>query len=530
MSRSARNASLKSQRGRYRPGMEGLEQRLALAVSADLVGGQLLVVGTEAADVITLDHAGSTTTIAGKTFADSAITVGIMIQAGGGDDTFNLRGTARPVTFQGQQGRNSINVGHDGTVQDVRGSLDIANNFIAFLNIDDHADAQPRAVTIDLPANLEATGRITGLAPAEIRIRIGDLGGLHILAGAGDDTFDVLNVRSFNVEVTSLDTGAGNDTVNVRSTVSPLKIDGHSGVDTVNVGSVGGVRGIAGAIDITNSGGQSVLNLNDQGDAQGQAAILDVSGAGIGEIRNLAPGKITYNAARVASLTVNGGSGGNTFFVFATAPGRPTTLNAGSGVDTVKVGSFFDKTDTIQGPLTINGQGSLNNLEVIDLNSFKSRVATFDVVNGLGIVTGMSPATITYAASDFSSVSVRGSSSGNVFTVANTSINATTTLNSGFAADIVNVFRTSGPLNVASTSGQDSVNIGLNHNAQGIKGAVRISNSQITKLTVDDGRRHREPGGHARPWRPRRHHGRDRRPDTSPDHLRGQRHRHAHAE
>lgn len=104
MNRLARNESSKAKRGRIRPGVEGLEQRLALAVTADLVGGQLLVAGTGADEVITLDHSGTNTTVAGKTFADSAITLGILIQAGDGDDTFNLRGTARPSSSRGSRG------------------------------------------------------------------------------------------------------------------------------------------------------------------------------------------------------------------------------------------------------------------------------------------------------------------------------------------------------------------------------------------------------------------------------------------
>jgi hypothetical protein len=45
-------------RQRLRPQIEGLEQRLALAVSFALVNGQLLVTGDGAADTITLDHLG----------------------------------------------------------------------------------------------------------------------------------------------------------------------------------------------------------------------------------------------------------------------------------------------------------------------------------------------------------------------------------------------------------------------------------------------------------------------------------------
>lgn len=71
MSRPERQTASKTKRSRFLPGMEALEQRLALAVTADLVGGKLLVVGTAAADVIAVDHSGTTTTVAGKAFKTS---------------------------------------------------------------------------------------------------------------------------------------------------------------------------------------------------------------------------------------------------------------------------------------------------------------------------------------------------------------------------------------------------------------------------------------------------------------------------
>src|SRR5262245_57874866 len=92
---------------RARLGIEVLEQRVALSVTANLVNGQLVIAGDAAADTITLDHSG-TKTIASSpgqlfmSFFDSQITSGIVINAGGGDDTVNLLATVKTVTVKGQ--------------------------------------------------------------------------------------------------------------------------------------------------------------------------------------------------------------------------------------------------------------------------------------------------------------------------------------------------------------------------------------------------------------------------------------------
>src|SRR5688500_6536205 len=113
-----------------RPLPERLESRLMYAVTAALVGGQLQVTGDAAADVITLDHSPGITTVAGRSFADAAITNGILVRAGGGDDTFNLLATAKPVRFEGEGDHNAVIIGKAGSVRQVTGGVTIANNFL----------------------------------------------------------------------------------------------------------------------------------------------------------------------------------------------------------------------------------------------------------------------------------------------------------------------------------------------------------------------------------------------------------------
>src|SRR5215468_3852235 len=78
------------------PCFERLEERQLFAVSFGISNGVLKVTDTSAADVVTIDHSGTTTFVNQASFPDSAITNGINIVVGsgaGGVDTVNIRGT-----------------------------------------------------------------------------------------------------------------------------------------------------------------------------------------------------------------------------------------------------------------------------------------------------------------------------------------------------------------------------------------------------------------------------------------------------
>src|SRR5262249_56725266 len=63
---------------------------------------------------------------------------------------------------------------------------------------------------------------------------------------------------------------------------------------------------------------------------------------------------ITYGT--VETVTVNGGSGGNTVNVRGTPAGTSVVVNSGSSGDTINVGNLGNSLDDVQGPVTINGQ------------------------------------------------------------------------------------------------------------------------------------------------------------------------------
>src|SRR5207237_150158 len=148
-----------------------------------------------------------------------------------------------------------------------------------------------------------------------------------------------------------------------------------SGPDTLNVGDSSGVQDIQGSLTVNSAVADSVdLILDDRGDGTGRTVTM-VSGL----VRGLAPADIVYGQQALANLTVYGGAGGNTFDVLSTpAPGfvplfglvyTDTTINC-SGADTVNVGDSMNRLDSIQGPLSIDGQGGSAVLNVNDQGAF----------------------------------------------------------------------------------------------------------------------------------------------------------------
>src|SRR5262249_55528108 len=146
-----------------------------------------------------------------------------------------------------------------------------------------------------------------------------------------------------------------------------------------------------------------------------------------------------------------------------------------------------DTMDTINGTLVINMQGGENNqLELRDLNSFKTRNATLDVASGVGTISGFGPGTIKYDALKLAGLTVKTSNVSNVLTVANTSTSTSTTIQTGLDNDTVNVQKTGFLLKLDNVGGFDTVNFGLNNSMQGILGSVNIARSLLSTLNFND--------------------------------------------
>jgi hypothetical protein len=280
----------------------------------------------------------------------------------GNHDIVNVQATADrgPLFIVETFGHADINVSKDHKVEDIKGALSVVSVPLPFgrgvaLTVDDSADAKHREVTL-------SGTEITGLAPAIISYAAARLGSLKVLGSSAGSTYLVSETPSSPVSGfrVLLQGGHGKDKFTVAATTGPLTIDGGGGADTVTLGNPesGKVDGLGGAVNVINTGGKTQLIVDDHGDTTGRAvAVTDK------DITGLPSAAITYNPGSISSLTVDGGSGADSFTVTpskqvsfiingngpATAPGDSLKLTDNTGA-TVKITGPGAGTITFKGP------------------------------------------------------------------------------------------------------------------------------------------------------------------------------------
>ncbi len=182
----------------------------------------------------------------------------------------------------------------------------------------------------------------------------------------------------------------------------------------------------------------------------------------------------------IESVTIDGGIGNDVFTVAGTAPGTTTTVNTGTGADTVNV-------QAIAGPASINAGGGNDTINVssnapADTGTLSGIAAVLTVNGGSGTSTAnvsdtgdgssststLSGTGLTSTAfgsggglsySSLAALNLSLGSGGNTVTVAGTAGGTSTTVNSGTGSDTVDVTGTSGPLTVNTQTGMDTVNV-----------------------------------------------------------------------
>ncbi len=166
----------------------------------------------------------------------------------------------------------------------------------------------------------------------------------------------------------TITTGAGNDTVTIRTIAGPSSLDTGAGADTISVGSLANLLdGIASTLQITagnDAGVVDVLTLNDSGDTKnntGRVTSTTVTGLGLG-------GTLTYLG--VDDFTLLLGSGDDTLFVDSTTTGT-SRFNLGAGADKLDL-------ETTGGAVKIEGGAGDDTIRV---NPIVDPVGT---ANGLG--------------------------------------------------------------------------------------------------------------------------------------------------
>ncbi len=465
---------------------------------------------------------------------------------GGTGVTYNVNNTqaGTTTTINGGPNTNTYNLADSTSILD--------NNLVGpvvvngggagdQVSVDDSASTADDNYTIT-DTTVTSTGAFGGLTYGGF-----GAGALNFLASQGSNVIDIDDTAD-GVD-TSVSGEAGTDTINVNDTGTGATLFISTGnntneastvnvladneavnissfasfptVSTVNIGSNGGpgtMADIQGPISVVNSPSFTSLNFHDENDATGQTWTLDNDDTTfIGTVAVTGSATTTYDPADLSDMTVNGGSGGNTFIVDSTSGFFPTTLNTGTGDDTTNVFATGDFTLNINGqngtdavtlgastaaPLGMQGlTGTINvgnalgmtNLVLDDSQDTTGQTALLFNDGTNGAVTGLSPATINYADAGVASLMVFGGSGGNTFTVDGTLNNpgvipAITDLFTGTGDDttFVEATNANGPLNIHGQAGQDAVLIGLFGSLADILGPVSIDNDLgSTDLTVD---------------------------------------------
>ena len=161
-----------------------------------------------------------------------------------------------------------------------------------------------------------------------------------------------------------------NTTVPVTITDLPFPVParpGYSGFnpseDDIALGnSSDGVQGIVGQVAVNQgiASNSTTLTIDDSADSKKKKNVTITASS----VTGLAPAPINYDLETGgAPVTINGGSGGNTFTVVS-LPSQSMDLNTGSGNDTVimqAMGGEFGGPGQIHG-LFVNGEGGINTL------------------------------------------------------------------------------------------------------------------------------------------------------------------------
>jgi hypothetical protein len=361
----------------------------------------------------------------------------LQILGGQGGNLFNVQSTAAGTNTNidcddhagGSKSTDGVNVGSQapyfgGSLANIAGPINISNTSgYAYLNVDDSGDQYSRTVTV-------TDSSISGTwSQGAINYVGGEVLYLDILGGWGDQGYfgigDVFSIQS---------TAAGTFTF----LQSDYQTNRYS-FDGVIIGSsapdLGGtLDGIAGPIEVWNQDGQTGLSIDDSDDQFGkQVQVTNDSVTGNWS----AP--IYYVGGVVASLTLYGGLGGDSFNVLSTAAGTSTTIISDykTGIystDDVRIGSnpgnYGGTLADIAGPVHVNNYSGQTYLTLDDSGDIVGRRVK---VTDRSVAGTWSGGDIDYGGG-VSFLYLVGGSGDNRFNVQSTAGSATTLIDANFGA------------------------------------------------------------------------------------------------
>jgi Ca2+-binding RTX toxin-like protein len=329
-----RNTAPKRSSLSVKPQLEQLETRLVMTANVSLTAGVLKAVCDNKATTVTLSHSGTTTTLAGQSFADADISR-IEISGGRGQDTILVRDTpAVPVLVNAGGGDDVIEVGSTANLlSSIQGALTVRGT-----------TGNDSLVLHDEGSTVGRTYTVTATSVSR--------------SGAARITY------SNTTESVRLEAGLGNDKVRVNSlpTVTGIVVNGGAGVNSL----VGPVADTAWQIDQTNggslnAGAVSFSNFANLTGGAGADTFLLADGQGISGVIDGGGGVNTLDyGAYTTGVSVNLADGTAT----NVAGGIRNIQNALGGVgDDVLVGTEGDNVlDGRDGVDQLDGRGGNDTL------------------------------------------------------------------------------------------------------------------------------------------------------------------------
>jgi hypothetical protein len=261
----------------------------------------------------------------------------LILYGGSGHDTYNAIGTLpNPVIVSAGSGSNT-------------------------LNIDDGSTTANTTYTIT-DSSVARTGSGT--------ITYGNITNLVLTGGSGNNTYNIQSTPSGSS--TTLYTGSGVDTVNVRTTAGPLFVNSGSGGDAIALSNSAAMLGGIGHVVINDPSNSAAITVDDSGFTGSTAYTVTSSQVAAAAWSNFL---LVYN--NVAGLNLKGSSGGHQFNIESTASRTATTITAGSGANRFDLAPTSQSLAGLAGPLNLLGSGA-DTLVFWDTANPNAETYTFD--------------------------------------------------------------------------------------------------------------------------------------------------------
>jgi hypothetical protein len=414
---------------------------------------------------------------------------GLTLTTGTAADTVNVTGTSAgtPLYVTTAAGQDTVNVGGGDGLSSIAADVQIQNASLDLttLNINDTGDGTARNATIDNTNN--GFGDLYGMAPsASIFWNLNNISRLNLTSGNLADTVNL--IRSGGVAIT-FDSAGGNDAVKIGN-------------------GTYGMSGINNNIKVLNSNGLTDVTLDDSGSSAPKTithAPVSIGGFTYERVTGTwNPVNIDCRASQTNSMTINTSSvGGNTINIVSGGSVLNIIGHAGLGPhDIVNIGNPGTLSQ-IAGIINISNPPGYDDININDYNNFNSQTFTLstffptpnDAWGKVAFTNFIFPAEINYHIGDTKTVTLSAGYGGVTANISD--VRVPTTISAPALGHLTaNVAGTIAPLTISQYgSGASGVSVFLGSspsygngvgNVQGINGAVTITSSDASVVTVDD--------------------------------------------